>query len=138
MARPLMSRYSSARMAGAPSMGWAHAVEHPAQHVARNGQLEGVAQKTDFGVPQVDTGGRLEKLNYSRVPVDLQNFTAADRTVGELHFGQFIVGDALHPLDHHQGAGDFFNRLIFANHASSAPFSAMAVICSSISLVMMS
>ena len=44
-------------------------VENAAQHIARNGQLQGVTQKADFGITQVDAGRRFKQLNHSLVAV---------------------------------------------------------------------
>ena len=118
---------------GAAVDGLTHAVEHPAQHVAGHGQLQGVAQKSDLGLGQVDAGGGLEQLDHGGVAVDLQHLAAADGAVGQLDLGQLVIGDALHPVHHHQGAGDLSDGLVFTNHSASSPFSAMAVISCSIS-----
>ena len=50
----------------------------------------------------------------------------------QLDLPQLVIGDALHMVHHHQGAGDLLDRLIFPNHSASSPFSATAEICSSI------
>ena len=61
--------------------GLPHAVEHAAQHIAGHAQLQGMAQETNLGVRQVDTGGGLEELNNSGVAVDLQHLAAANGAV---------------------------------------------------------
>ena len=111
----------------------AHAVEHAAQHVRRHAQLQRMAQKTDLGVPQIDAGGGVEQLHHGAVAVDLQHLAAADLAAVELDLRQLVVGDALHVLNHHQGAGDLVDGTVFLHHASSPAFSIRAAISLSIS-----
>ena len=118
---------------GAIVDGVAHAGEDAAEHIAGDSQIQGTTQEADLGAAQVDAGGRLEQLDNSLVTVDFQNLTAADLAVGQLDLTQFVVGDTGDPADHHQRAGDFFDGTIFFNHQSSSPFSAIAVICASMS-----
>ena len=118
---------------GAAVNGTAHAVEHPAQHVAGHGQLQGVAQEPDLGLGQVDAGGGLKELDHGVVAVDLQHLAAADGAVGQLDLGQLVVGDALDLAHHHQRAVDLLDCAIFPNHASAPPLAAIASISSSIS-----
>ena len=106
---------------GAAVNGLAHAVEHPAQHVAGHAQLQGVAQETDLGVGHVDTGGRLEQLHHGGIAVDLQDLAPADGAVLQLHFHQFVIGDILHHADHHQRADDLLYGSVFTNHQNSPP-----------------
>ena len=112
--------------------GPAHAVKDPAQHVLRHPQLEGVPQKADLGLRQIDAHRALKQLHHGGITVDLQHLAAADGTVRQLDLPQLVIGDALHMVHHHQGAGDLLDRLIFPNHSASSPFSATAEICSSI------
>ena len=113
--------------------GLAHAVEHPAQHIAGHAQLQGVSQKTNLGVRQIDPGGRLEELDYGGVAVDLQHLAPADGAVVQLDLHQFVIGDVFHHANHHQRAADLLNGFIFTDHSSSPPLAAMAAICCSIS-----
>ena len=112
----------------------AHAVEHAAQHVGGHAQLQGMAQKTNGGVPQVDAGGAVKQLHHSPVAIDLQHLAAAYLPVMEPDLRQFVVGDALHVFHHHQGAGNFVNGTIFLHHSSSPAFLIRAAISRSISV----
>ena len=112
----------------------AHAVEHAAQHIGGYAQLQGVAQETDLGVPQVDAGGGVEQLHHGPVAVDLQHLAAADLAAVELDLRQLVVGDALHVLHHHQGAGDLVDGTVFLHHASSPAFFTRSAISPSISV----
>ena len=99
----------------------AHAVEDSAQHVAGNGQLQGVAQEADLTLGKVNTGGGLEELNDSLVALDFKDLAAADFAGGELDFGKLVVSDAFNSGSYHQRAGYFFYGTIFFNHAASPP-----------------
>ena len=116
--------------------GLAHAVEHPAQHVAGHAQLEGVAQEAHLGLLQVDAGGGLEQLHHGVVAVDLQHLAAADGAVGQLDLAQLVIGDAGHAAHHHQGAVDLLYGTVFLDHSSAPPLAAAASISSSISRAM--
>ena len=76
-----MSRYSSGDDVRAAVDGLAHAVEHAAQHIGGHAQLQGVSQKADLGVGQVDAGGGFKELDHGGVAVDLQHLAAADGAV---------------------------------------------------------
>lgn len=110
-----------------------HAVEHTAQHVGGYAQLQGVSQKTDPGVPQIDTGGGVEQLHYGPVAVDLQHLAPAHLAAVQLDLRQLVVGDALHVLHHHQRPGDLVNGTVFLHHASSPAFFTRSAIWPSIS-----
>ena len=107
---------------GAAVDGHAHAVEHPAQHIAGHAQLEGVAQEAHLGLGQVDASGGLKQLDHGGVAVDLQHLAAADGAVGQLHLGQLVVGDVLHHFDHHQRGRDLLDGFILSDHSSSPAF----------------
>ena len=77
------------------------------------------------------------QLHDGAVAVDLQHLAAADGAVVELDFAQLVIGDALNVIHHHQRAGDLLDRLIFPDHSASSPFSAMALISSSISTIIL-
>ena len=62
-----------------------------------------MTQKPDLGLRQVDAGRSLEELHHSGIAIDLQHLAAADGAVGQLDLGQLVIGDALHPVHHHQG-----------------------------------
>ena len=68
-----MSRYSSARMSGPPSMGWPMPLNTRPSMSPETRQLQGVAQKADLGLGQVDAGGGLKELDHGGVAVDLQH-----------------------------------------------------------------
>ena len=121
---------------GAAVDGPAHAVEDPAQHIAGDAQLQGVAQETDLGLLQVDAGGGLEELDHGVVAVDLQHLAVTQVTVGQLDLAQLVVGDPLDLLDQHQRAVDLLDGTIFTDHASSPPLAATASISWAISLAM--
>ena len=118
---------------GAAVDGLAHAVEDAAQHVARHGELERVAQKADTRIGEVDACRCLKQLHDRAVAVDLKHLAAARAAVGEDDLCQLVIRDALHVVHDHQRAGNFANGLIFTDHSSFSPFSAIAAICSSIS-----
>ena len=112
---------------------WAHAVEHAAQHIAADGQLQGVAQEADLAVLEVDAGGGLEELNHGLVAVDFQHLAATDTAVRQLDLRQLVVGNTLDLLHHHQRAGDLIYGTVFLHHTSAPAFSTMAAISCSIS-----
>ena len=128
-----MSRCSSARILRTAVDGLAHAVEDAAQHIARHAQLQGVAQEADLGVLQIQSGGGLEELDHGIVAADLQHLAATDGAVGQLDLAQLVIGDALDLPDHHQGAVDLLDRLVFTDHASAPPLATAASICSCMS-----
>ena len=113
--------------------GLTHAVENAAQHVARHGELERMAQKADARIGEVDARRRFKQLHDRAVAVDLEHLAAARAAVGEDDLCQLVIRDALHMVHDHQRAGNFADRLIFTDHSSFSPFSAIAAICSSIS-----
>ena len=47
-------------------------------------QLEGVPQKADLGLRQIDAGGGLKQLHHGGITVDLQHLAAADGAVRQL------------------------------------------------------
>ena len=112
--------------------GLAHAVEHAAQHIAGDAQLQGMSQKTHLGIRHVDAGGRFKQLHNSGIAVDLQHLAPADGAVAQLHLHQFVIGNAFHHADHHQRADDLFYGFVFTNHACSPPLAMTALISSSI------
>lgn len=75
----------------------------------------------------------LEVNGDRAVAVDLEHLAAARAAVGEDDLCQLVIRDALHMVHDHQRAGNFADRLIFTDHSSFSPFSAIAAICSSIS-----
>ena len=113
--------------------GLAHAVEHTAQHIAGNRQLQRMAQKPDFGVGQIDTGRGFKQLYNGGIAVDLQHLAAPGGAIGQLDFRQLIVGDALHMVHYHQRSRNFADRFVFTDHCASSPFWARASNSSSIS-----
>ena len=118
---------------GAIVDGVAHAGKDTTEHIAGDCQLQGTPQEADFGAAQVDAGRRLKELHDSLIAVDFQNLPPAELAVGQFDLTQFVIGDAGDPANHHQRAGDFFDGTIFFDHQSSSPFSAIAVICASMS-----
>ncbi len=115
--------------------GLAHAVEHAAQHIAGHAQLQGMAQKADAGLLQVDAGGAFKQLDHGLVAVDLQHLAAPDGAVGQLDLCKLVVRDAADLFHDHQRAGNFVDGFVFF-HRTSPAFSAMAVICAVISPAM--
>ena len=113
--------------------GLTHTVKDAAEHIARHRELERMAQKADARIGEVDAGGGFKKLHDRTVAVYLKHLAAARAAVGEDDLRQLVIGDALHMVNDHQRAGDLTDRLIFTDHSSCSPFSAIAVICSSIS-----
>ncbi len=109
-----------------------HAVEYAAQHIAGHAHLQRMTEKTDLTVAQVDAGGAVKKLYHGAVAVHLQHLAKPHGTVGQPDLRQLVVGNALHLLDHHQGAGDLVNGAIFLDHDCSPAFLASASISSAI------
>ncbi len=110
--------------------GLAHAVKDTAEHVLGHAQLQRVAEEADLRVAQIDARGVLEQLHDGAVAVDLQHLAAADGAVVELDFAQLVIGDALHLINDHQGAGDLPDGAVFLHHSSSPAFSVSWRICS--------
>ena len=96
-------------------------------------ELERMAQKADARIGEVDARRRFKQLHDRAVAVDLEHLAAARAAVGEDDLCQLVIRDALHMVHDHQRAGNFADRLIFTDHSSFSPFSAIAAICSSIS-----
>ena len=94
-------------------------------------------QEADLGLSQIDTGGIFKQLDHGGVAVDLQHLAAPDGAVCQFDLAQLVIGDALNVIHHHQRAGDLLDRLIFPDHSASSPFSAMALISSSISTIIL-
>ena len=65
--------------------GLAHAVEHPAQHVAGHAQLEGWPRKRTLDSARLMPAEGLKELNHGVVAVDLQHLAAARGAVGQLN-----------------------------------------------------
>ena len=110
------------QQSGAAVDGLAHAVKDTAQHIFGHCQLQGMPQKTDLGVPQVDAGGVFKQLHHGPVAVDLQHLASAQSAVGQLDLRQLVIGDALYLIHHHQRSVDLPDGAIFLHHCSSPAF----------------
>ncbi len=75
----------------------AHAVEDAAEDVRRDGQFQAVAEKADLAVLDIDAERAFKKLDQGIGAVDLEDLAAADFTVGQLDFAQFVVFDTARP-----------------------------------------
>ena len=104
-----------------------------AAYPAACAELERMAQKADARIGEVDARRRFKQLHDRAVAVDLEHLAAARAAVGEDDLCQLVIRDALHMVHDHQRAGNFADGLIFTDHSSCSPFSAIAAICSSIS-----
>ena len=108
----------------------AHAVEHAAQHIGRNVQLDGLSEKTGFGVADAQALRAFEQLKQRLVAIDFQNAAAANASVRLLDLDQFVIFDAGHIFYEHQRSNDFFDGTIFLTHPAVLPRSNRRSACS--------
>ena len=131
MARPLMSRYSSARISGPPSMGspmplnTRPSMSPLTRPAAGDGPGSGPWIWARL-MPAADSNSWTTALS----PLTSSTLAAADGAVGQLHLGQLVIGDALDhdrpPSEGRRSPGSCWYSLIIQ---STSPLSAISSIC---------
>ena len=101
--------------------GSARAVEHPAEHLARERQLHRPACGHGGGVGQRKPLGALKDLRHYTLAVDLDYPAPAAFAVCDVEFNDLLVACVLNAVEHHERAGYFIKSDIFFNHKSK-PF----------------
>ena len=85
----------------------AHAVEHAAEHVHGNGQLDGMAQKARSGRFNRQPLRAFKQLQKRRIAIYFQHAAQARFAILLHDFHQFGIFHAAHAVHQHQRADDF-------------------------------